>query len=264
MIFARVIYNNNECKWLFARSLSIITTYNQVYMPINSSIKVFVNHFSLKQFLQTLAILVLMTLVSTRFSQAASINLSNDESARLTRGEILLQIVQGEKPGAAARVTALFHTNSQAIWDIIGYCKYEFIYMRGLKFCEMLDGNQFRMTMRHRIRNSWYTPTLDFTFEAHREPGGDGQARLIDGDLKILEGHWKFSPVTNENRVIVVHEIRIQPKLPAPEWLVRRNLQRDLPDMMACIRGLAEASGDNGQIEGDLKRCPGEISGVSK
>lgn len=233
-------------------------------MPTNSSIKAFADQFILKQFLQALAILILITLISTRYCQATSINLSDDELARLTRGEILLQVVQDEEPGAAARVTALFHTNSQAIWDIIGYCKYEFIYMRGLKLCEMLDGDQFHMTMRHRIRNSWYTPTLDFTFEANREPGGDGQAHLIDGDLKILEGRWKLSPIANENSVIVVHEIRIQPKLPTPEWLVRRNLQRDLPAMMACIRGLARASGDNGQIEGDLKRCPGEISGVSK
>ena len=233
-------------------------------MPTNSSIKAFADQFSLKHFLQALAILVLVTVVSTRFSQAASINLGDDELARLTRGEILLQVVRDDKPGAAARVTALFHTNSQAIWDIIGYCKYEFIYMRGLKSCEMLDGDQFHMTMRHRIRNSWYTPTLDFTFEANREPGGDGQAHLIDGDLKILEGRWKLSPVANENSVIVDHEIRIQPKLPAPQWFVRRNLQRDLPAMMACIRGLAKASGGNGQIKGDLNRCPGEISGVSK
>ncbi len=233
-------------------------------MPTNSSIKAFVENFSLKQFLQALAILVLMTLVSTRFSEAASINLSDDELARLTRGEILLQIVQDEKPGSAARVTALFHTNAQAIWDIIGYCKYEFIYMRGLKLCEMLEGDQFHMTMRHRVRNSWYTPTLDFTFEANREPGGDGEAHLIDGNLKILEGRWKLSPLADNNSVIVVHEIRIQPKLPAPEWLVSHNLKRDLPAMMACIRGLARASGDDDHIEGDLKQCPGEISGVAK
>ena len=230
-------------------------------MPINTPIKTVIES---KLIFQTLALLILITLVCTRLTEAAAKELSDDELARLTRGEILLEIVKDEKPGAAARVTALFHTNSQAIWDIIGYCKYEYIYMRGLKFCEMLEGDQFHMTMRHRLRNSWYTPTLDFTFEANREPGGDGQAHLIDGDLKILEGHWKFSPVANENSVIVVHEIRIQPKLPAPKWLMRRNLQRDLPAMMACIRGLAKASGDNGQIEGDLKRCPGEISGVSK
>ena len=98
-------------------------------MPINSSIKALADQFSLKPFLQALAILVLMTLVSTRYSEAASVNLGDDELARLTRGEIL---------------------------------------------------------------------------------------------------------------------------------------QRDLPAMMACIRGLAVASGDNDQIEGDLKRCPGEVSEVSK
>ena len=230
-------------------------------MPINSSIK---PAAGLKLLYRVSALLILIALVSTRSSGAATKDLSDDEMARLKRGEVLLQTIQDEKPGAAARVTALFHTNAQAIWDIIGYCKYEYIYMQGLKYCEMLDGDQFHMTMRHRLRSSWYTPTLDFTFEANREPGGDGEAHLIDGDLKILEGSWKFSPLADDNNVIVVHEIRIQPKLPAPGWLVRRNLQRDLPAMLACIRGLARASGDDGRIEADLEKCPGEIPAVSK
>jgi len=246
------------------RSFSTITIYNQVYMPISFPIKSLADKFCLKLFFQTLALLILIALFSTRSSGAASKDPSDDEMSRLQRGEVLLQIVQDDKPGAAARVTALFHTNSQAIWDIIGYCKYEFIYMRGLKLCEMLEGDQFNMTMRHRVRNSWYTPTLDFTFEANREPGGDGEAHLIDGNLKILEGRWKLSPLADNSGVIVVHEIRIQPKLPAPEWLVRRNLKRDLPAMMACIRGLAGASGDDDHIEGDLKQCPGKISGGAK
>ncbi len=233
-------------------------------MSIKSSIKILTDNLCLNPPFQALVLLVLMTLVGMRSSEAASIQWGDDEMARLKRGEILLQTIQDEKPGTAARVTALFHTNAQAIWDIIGYCKYEFVYMRGLKLCEMLEGDQFHMTMRHRLRSSWYTPTLDFTFEAVREPGGDGEAHLIGGDLKVLEGRWKFSPLADDNNVIVVHEIRIQPKLPAPQWLVRRNLQRDLPAMMACIRGLARASGDPGHIERDLKQCPGDISGVSK
>jgi len=40
---------------------------------------------------------------------------------------------------------------------------------------------------------------------------------------------------------------------------VRRSLRRDLPEMLACIRGLAKASGDNRRIALDLKRCPGDI-----
>jgi len=205
-----------------------------------------------------------MLIIIARPCGAASNNLSDDDAASLKRGEILLQIIHGEKPGAAARVTALFHTSASAIWDIIGYCEYELVYIQGLKFCEMLEGDRFHMTMRHRIRNSWYTPTMDYIFEAKREPGGNGQAHLVEGDLKVLEGQWNFFPLVDDFHVIVVHEIRIQAKIPAPRWLVRRSLRRDLPDMLACIRGLASASGRTGDIEDDLERCPGNISSVSK
>ena len=179
--------------------------------------------------------------------------------ARLKRGEILLQTIHRDKPGGAARVTALFHSTPEAIWDIIGYCEYEFIYIRGLKICEVLKPGQSQMVVHHRLRNNWYTPTLDFTFEASRSPDNMGEARLVSGNLKALHGLWRMVPLENEKYVIVVHEIRIQSMIPAPRWLVRRSLLNDLPDMIACIRGLARASGGNQQISDDLKRCAGEV-----
>jgi len=184
------------------------------------------------------------------------------DMARLQSGEILLQTLDADKPGAAARVTALFHSSADAVWDIIGYCKYERIYIRGLRLCEVLNPGLSRMIMHHRIRNSWYMPMLDFTFEASRKPGNSGEARLVGGDLKVLQGQWQLLPQADGEKLIVIHEIRIQPKNPAPRWLVRRSLRRDLPDMLACIRGLAKASGDNRRIVLDLKRCPGDISAV--
>ena len=222
------------------------------------------NVAKLRLLLQTLALPALIVFLSTRSSVAASIDLGEDEMDRLKRGEILLQTMQSEKPGIAARVTALFHSNADSVWDIIGFCKYEFIYVRGLKECEMLKGDQFQMTMHHRLRNSWYSPTLDFTFKAMREPGGYGHTQLLGGDLKVFEGQWEFFPLTDDNAVIVVYQLRIQPKFPAPKWLVRRSLRNDLPDMLACIRGLARASGDKRHIEDDLERCPGKISELSK
>lgn len=184
--------------------------------------------------------------------------------ASLQSGEILLQTIHGDKPGGAARVTALFHTTADAVWEVIGDCKYEFIYVRGLKVCEVLKPGRQHMLMHHRLRNSWYTPTLDFTFEVIRKPGNFGEARLVEGDLRVLEGLWRLVPLADGKGVIVIHEIRIQPKMPAPRWLVRRSLRNDLPDMLACIRGLANASADNRRIAADLKRCPGDISGVLK
>lgn len=63
---------------------------------------------------------------------------------------------------------------------------------------------------------------------------------------------------------IVIHEVRIQPGFLAPRWLIRRSLHRDLPDMLACIRGLAKASADQQSVLADLQRCPGDVTAILK
>jgi hypothetical protein len=63
---------------------------------------------------------------------------------------------------------------------------------------------------------------------------------------------------------IVIHEITVQPNFPAPRWLIQRSLNKDLPDMLACIRGLANASGTQAAEAADLQGCPGDVSSLSK
>ncbi len=202
-------------------------------------------------------LLALMLLAKPGLSDTVSATVSRDDRVRLDRGEVLLQTVARGKPGGAARVTALFHTNPDTVWDIIGYCKYEYIYVRGLKLCEVLEPGLFYSRMHHRVRNSWFTPTLDFSFEASRTSTGHGEIHLIDGDLKVLEGRWIMESLAGTDTILVVHEIRVHPKFLAARWLVRRTFRKDLPDMLACIRGLASASGNKFDIARDLKRCPG-------
>ncbi len=204
-------------------------------------------------------LLALTLLARPGLSDAVSATLSTEDRVRLDRGEVLLQTVARGEPGGAARVTALFHTDPDAVWDIIGYCKHEYIYVRGLKQCEVLEPGLFYTRKHYRLRNSWFTPTLDFSFEASRTSTGHGEVHLIDGDLKVLEGRWTFESLSGTGDILVTHEIRIQSRFPAPRWLVRRTLRKDLPDMLACIRGLARASGDELDIARDLKRCPGDI-----
>lgn len=186
--------------------------------------------------------------------------LSAADMHRLQQGETLLEVIHTELPGGAAKVTALFHTDSDTIWNVIGHCRYEFVYLKGLKLCEVLKTGNFLTTVHHRVRNSWYSPTLDFTFEAKREPCCHGEFELVDGNLKVLVGQWNFEPMTDDDSYIVSHEIRIQPRVPAPRWLIRRSLKKDLPNMLSCIRGLAQASGNERRLALDLQRCPGKFN----
>lgn len=233
-------------------------------MQAPPSIQTLLKYTGSGSYSRTIVVFFLILIIFPQIVSAGPAGLSTHDLARLKRGEILLQTIHPDKPGAAARATALLHTNVNAVWEILGYCKYELIYVQGLKLCEVLDGDQFQMTVHHRVRNSWYTPTMDFVFAASRDSTGTGRATLVSGDLRVFDGLWKFYPLEDENSVIVVHEIRVQSKFPAPKWLIRRTLNNDLPDMMACIRALAGASGTDRHIQRDLKRCSGDVAQVDK
>lgn len=181
---------------------------------------------------------------------------------RLAAGEVLAQDIHEDKAGGAARVTALFHADADAIWNVIGYCENEFVYVRGLELCEVVLPGLQVMQKHHRVNNNWYTPTIDFVFEARRESPVHGTFKLVEGNLKVLEGQWLFQPAPGGEGLVVSHDIRLKSRFPAPRWLVRRVLKNDLPDMLACIRGMARGSGSEALQAGDLARCPGNVPGA--
>ena len=186
---------------------------------------------------------------------------ADDELARLESGEILAQSIHEDKSGGAARVTGLIHATAEELWDIINRCENEFIYVRGLELCEVVVPGQQYIKKHHRVNNNWYTPTLDFVFEARRLSATYGTFNLVEGNLKVMEGHWTVRPAP-DGGLVVSHELRIRSKLPAPRWLVRRVLKKDLPDMLACVRGLARGSVDAQLLARDLDRCPGDVSSL--
>jgi hypothetical protein len=88
-----------------------------------------------------------------------------------------------------------------------------------------------------------------------REPYTRVDFRLLEGNLKAIQGEWRFTELEEGAGLLVTHAIQVQPSFPVPRWMIRRNMRRDLPDMLACLRGLTGGSGDLPQ-DADLARCP--------
>jgi hypothetical protein len=192
-------------------------------------------------------------------SMGAAVSIAEGDFKDLENGKILAQTIHEDKSGGAARVTALFHASAEDVWNVLGYCENEFIYVRGLELCEVVVPGLQYIKKRHQVKNSWYTPTLDFVFEARRLSAMYGTFNLVEGNLKVMEGQWLFEPAPAGEGLVVSHDIRIRSKFPAPRWLVRRVLKNDLPDMLACVRGMARGSGNERLLADDLARCPGDV-----
>jgi len=236
----------------------VISTYNQFLMKNNYKS----GRGSICRCAQSWSKLSLLLVMLTSTGYPADI--SESEMQRLQRGEILAQTIHNDKSGGAARVTGLFKADAETIWNVIGYCKNEFIYVRGLELCEVLVPGLQYIKKHHRVNNNWYTPTIDFVFEARRTSPTHGDFNLVEGNLKVMEGQWDFQPMESGDALVVSHDIRIRSRFPAPRWLVRRVLKSDLPDMLACIRGMAGASLNMDQSGADLARCPGDVSQLEK
>ena len=174
---------------------------------------------------------------------------------RLANGEILLLDAGTDKAGGSARVQAIIKAPAKAVWDVVFSCERKFTFVIGLKKCEVIEIVGDRVLVHQVVKRSWATPTLDFVYESLREPFRATRFQLVEGNMKAMEGAWTFTETTGG--LLVDYEIRVQPAIPVPAFVVSNDIRKGMPDMIACIRGLAGGSGSTEQSKGDLERCVG-------
>ncbi|HET6592712.1 MAG TPA: SRPBCC family protein [Xanthomonadales bacterium] len=183
---------------------------------------------------------------------------AQDEPAvldRLRSGEIVTRETDSDAAGASGRMQLLVRAPARAVWDVIVSCELAFAFVQGLVSCEVVGDSGDRAVVRQVVKQSWLIPAYDFVFESLRQPYEQIDVHLLQGNLQALDGSWSFREVPEGT--LVDYRIRIQPSLPAPRFIVRRNINRGMPDMLACIRGLARGSGSAVRQQQDLERCPG-------
>lgn len=149
----------------------------------------------------------------------------------------------------------LVRAPAQAVWAVIVSCELAFRFVDGLQRCEVLEDSGDRALVHQVVDRGWLTPRLDFVFESLREPWVRIGFRLVEGNVKAMEGSWSFEETPAGT--LVEYEIRLRPQSRVPGFLVRRNIGRTLPDLLACVRGLAGGSGTGELREQDLGRCAG-------
>jgi ribosome-associated toxin RatA of RatAB toxin-antitoxin module len=185
-------------------------------------------------------------------------NLSEPEKMSLLRsGEILHEYARMDESGGAIRATILIRTPVEDVRNILQGCGKAFIFVDGMEQCEIVERTEDHTLIRQVVDTGLLAPTLRYSYESKNRTFPDMDFKLVEGNLRALEGGWEFVDV--EEGVFVTYKMRVQPGFPIPRFLVRMSLRRMIPDMLACIRGLVDGSGSSGQKLKDLDRCPGSI-----
>jgi ribosome-associated toxin RatA of RatAB toxin-antitoxin module len=181
-----------------------------------------------------------------------------DTFARLERGEVVAEEARGDEAGGAAHMLILVRAPARAVWDVIVSCEKAFVFVEGLRQCEIQADRGNTVLVHQVVKQGWLVPTQDFVFESLREPYRRIGFRLVEGNLKSMRGEWRFTEV--EQGTLVDYEIALQPAMPVPGFLVRRSVRKSMPDLLACVRALAGGSLSARGREEDIARCPGSAS----
>lgn len=179
-----------------------------------------------------------------------------EQWAGLLAGQAVVEYTRTEESGGAARVSIIMQTSAERLWDVLLSCQRSYEYVDGILACEVLEAGLQQERIRQSVKKAWFLPTLEYVIEFDRQPWSAIEFRRVEGDLKRLEGGWRFQDLADGGGLLVSHEIRVQPNFPVPRWLVRRTLANDLPDMLRCLRFLAAGSVDPGQAAADREACP--------
>jgi len=179
-----------------------------------------------------------------------------DGMARLRAGEWILNKDVEDANGAAAGILLFLRAPVERIWAIIISCDYAMSWVDGLEYCEVLEDRGDYALIRQVVDKGWASPRIDYTFEVFRRPFYSMQLKLKSGNLKTFQGSWDF--ISLPDGVLLRHTLTLQPNFPVPRWLVRRTLSHDMPDMMLCLRGLAQGSGSELASAAERRKCPGQ------
>lgn len=178
-----------------------------------------------------------------------------DVLSRLKSGEVTAESIRTDESGGAARFQIYIQASAEDIWNVISSCDQAFVFVDGLRQCEILENDGLTTLTRQVVKTSWLVPAQDFTFRTHHEPFRRAEFKRIEGSPREMEGSWDF--LDFGSGVIVTHEIRIRPGFPVPRFLIRRVMRNNMPDLLVCVRALANGSTSKAQWVSDSRSCPG-------
>jgi hypothetical protein len=164
--------------------------------------------------------------------------LNAEEETRLARGEIVAHII--EEPGAGGRIRAAIDIPAPAsfVWRVMLDCARAPLYVPGLESCAILeaapDGSVD--TREHRVRWIALAPPLTLRFRSQYLPEREIRVTRTGGDLAIMQGLWRLEPRQEGRSTRLHYDFRIAPRTPLPAALVRAQLRRETPRVLAAVR----------------------------
>jgi hypothetical protein len=165
------------------------------------------------------------------------------ERARLLAGEIIVHAdIDPSGASGRARAAVWIAAPREQVYGWMTDCPKALTFVPRMTGCTILETGPEKGSalIAHEIDYSWFLPRMHYVFRARNTFPSQVDFQEVSGDLAINRGSWRLSALPGADHTLLVYEVRIKPRLYVPQWLVRRSLRKDLPELLTALRRVSE------------------------
>ena len=185
-------------------------------------------------------VMLVGALIALSFHSMA-FELSEADRSQLADGEVLVR-TEGKGKDRHVEAAILIDATPAQTWAVMVDCDAAPEFTPNMKRCEILEedpeGNW--NIIEHEVKYSWLTPKTVYRFRADYIEPEHIRFERVSGDLRRLEGDWYLSPWENDEKVLVTYSVILDPGMLVPNFMARRALRKDLPDVLKALRTRVE------------------------
>lgn len=151
---------------------------------------------------------------------------------RLDGGEPVVVEPAGARGWIRAGVT--IDAGPRAVWEVMVDCPRAPEFVPGLRSCRVLESAGRTALVEHRAKPFALLPEMTYVFRERRDPFRTLHFERVSGSLKEMAGRWDLVR-RGPGRTLVWYSVSLDPGFLVPDWLVRRSLRNELPELLAAL-----------------------------
>lgn len=165
----------------------------------------------------------------------------------LAAGEVAVRIAfQDGESRMRVHAAVKIHATPANIWRVLTDCEHAPNFVPGVKRCRKLqsapDGSWD--IVEQEAKYSWLMPPITCVIRADYKPPQRIDFKLVSGDLKEEEGHWRLVDPPGPESTVVEYELQVDPGFWIPRVLLRHSLRTELPAALKAVRARSESLRD--------------------
>lgn len=154
---------------------------------------------------------------------------------KLRAGEVIILTSSKKREEHGATSAILVDAPPKAVWAVIADKEGAPDYIDSLESAKVTKETKDHILIEQ-VMKLGPLPRVTYVVKHIPKPPHTVLFERDSGDLKEIDGFWKFLPVDQGKKCLLIYHLELKPGFLVPGFVIKRSLKKSLPDALRAVR----------------------------